>query len=105
MDWLAKYQAQIDCPKQKITLRGPKGEKVVHKGKSLKCGVKPNTAIKGRRLLERGRKRFLYNIVDIETPKLSLKGIPVVQEFLDVFPNEIPSMPLLREIEFCIDLV
>jgi len=34
MDWLAKYQAQIDGQKQKITLRGPNGEKVVHKGRS-----------------------------------------------------------------------
>jgi len=33
MDWLAKYQAQIDYPKQRITLRGHDGEKVVHKGK------------------------------------------------------------------------
>jgi len=24
---------------------------------------------------------------------------------LDVLPEEIPSMPLLREVEFCIDLV
>ena len=35
MDWLAKYQAQTNCPKQRITLRGPKEEKVVHKGKVL----------------------------------------------------------------------
>lgn len=46
MDWLAKYQAQINCPKQKITLRGPRKEKGVHKGKSLKCGVKLITVIK-----------------------------------------------------------
>ena len=32
MDWLAKHQAQIDCPKRKITLRGPNEEKVVHRG-------------------------------------------------------------------------
>jgi len=39
MDWLSKHQAQIDCIKQKITLRGPKGEKIVHKGKPRGSGV------------------------------------------------------------------
>ena len=32
MDWLSRYQAQIDCSKQKITLRGPNTETVVHRG-------------------------------------------------------------------------
>jgi len=32
MDWLAKYQAQIDCPKQKSTFKGPNEEKAVHRG-------------------------------------------------------------------------
>ena len=27
-----------------------------------------------------------------------------MKEFSDVFPNEIPGMPPLREVEFCIDL-
>ena len=31
MDWLAKYQAQIDCLKQKVSLKGPNGKKIVHR--------------------------------------------------------------------------
>ncbi|XP_021729843.1 uncharacterized protein LOC110696816 [Chenopodium quinoa] len=33
------------------------------------------------------------------------KNIPVVNEFLDVFPEEIPGMPPVRDVEFTIDLV
>jgi len=29
----------------------------------------------------------------------------VVQEFMDVFPDEIPKLPPKREIEFVIDLI
>ena len=36
-------------------------------------------------------------------PQVSLRDIPVVQEFSDVFPEEIPGMPPPREVEFCID--
>ena len=34
-----------------------------------------------------------------------LDNIPVVKEYLDVFPEEIPEFPLKREIEFTIELV
>ena len=32
-------------------------------------------------------------------------NMPVVCEFLDVFPEELPRLPPEREIEFCIDVV
>ena len=38
MDWLAKYQTQINYPKQQITLRRPNREKIVDKGKVSKGG-------------------------------------------------------------------
>lgn len=38
------------------------------------------------------------------TAVLSLDQLPVVKEFPDVFPEELPRMPLDKEIEFCIDL-
>ena len=51
MDWLAKYHAQIDCPRQKITLKGPNREKVVHKGKEPRLGVKLISVMKARKRL------------------------------------------------------
>jgi len=51
MDWLAKYQTQINCPKQRITVKGPNGEKIVHKGKVSKSGSKLINAMKARNLL------------------------------------------------------
>jgi len=105
MDWLAKYQAQIDCPKQRITLRRPNGEKVVHKGNASRPGVKMITIIKARKLLGKGCKGFLCSVVKIEAAEPSLEDIPVVWEFSDVFLEEIPGMPTLREVELCIDLV
>jgi hypothetical protein len=35
----------------------------------------------------------------------SLEDVPVVQEFADVFPDELPGMPPERDVEFTIDLV
>ena len=36
---------------------------------------------------------------------MKLDDIPVVKEFLDVFPENLPWIPLDREIEFSIDLL
>ena len=43
-------------------------------------------------------------MVETEIPKTSLKNILIVQEFLEVFPEEILGMPPPREMEFYIDL-
>jgi len=42
--------------------------------------------------------------MEIETSEVSLKDILVVQEFPDVFLEEIPGMPPPKEGEFCMDL-
>jgi len=36
---------------------------------------------------------------------LSIEKIPVVRDYPDVFPDELPGMPPKREVEFRIDLI
>jgi hypothetical protein len=36
---------------------------------------------------------------------LAAEGMSVVEEFMDVFPEELPGMPPEREVEFYIDLL
>jgi len=43
--------------------------------------------------------------VETEAAEPYHQHIPIVQEFSDVFSEEISDMPGLREVEFCIDLV
>ena len=44
-------------------------------------------------------------IRNIEVGTGAVKNVPVVCEFPDVFPEELPGLPPDREIEFCIDVV
>ena len=44
-------------------------------------------------------------MVETETPEVPFRNISVVQEFSDVFPEEISGMPPPKEVEFCIDLI
>ena len=44
-------------------------------------------------------------VKDTTAEKTSISDVPVVCEFSDVFPNELPGLPPHREIKFCIDVV
>ena len=67
--------------------------------------MKPITTIRAHKLLGWGCEGFLCNVVEIEASEPSLQDIPVVREFSNVFLEEIPSVPRLREVKFYIDLV
>ena len=83
MDWLTTNKGFIDCFNRTVILTH-------HHGKTIKVTAQ-----------ERPRSRQpKLNKVDI----LELRKVPVVCEFPDVFPEELPGMPPDREIEFSIEL-
>ncbi|XP_057529850.1 uncharacterized protein LOC130808391 [Amaranthus tricolor] len=89
MDWLGRYKAIIECKEQKVLLEGPRGENVRYR----KFSKGPKTNLVSTLDFQEGKKE--------EDPK----DIAVVNEFLEVFYDEIPGMPPQREIDFTIDLV
>src|SRR6185295_15886147 len=82
MDWLSKHKGTISCGDRTITL-------VTHKGKQVTCqpqGPKPKPMV-----------------CNMETS--TIEDVPVVCEYPEVFPEELPGMPPDRDIEFIIDLL
>ncbi|GJW34788.1 putative reverse transcriptase domain-containing protein [Tanacetum coccineum] len=79
MDWLVKYQAIIMC-----------AEKIVQ-------------------YMLKGCPVFLANVTTKETKdkseKKRLEDVPIDQDFPDVFPEDLPGLPLIRQVEFQIDLI
>ncbi|XP_074337615.1 uncharacterized protein LOC141674810 [Apium graveolens] len=62
------------------------------------------TALQANRLLRQGCQSYLAHVVDTNKDVLHIENIPVVKEFKDVFPDDLPRLPPDREIEFMIDL-
>ena len=56
-------------------------------------------------LLRQGLPCYLCHVRRIEDKVVTPESIPVVNEFIDVFPDEIPGMPPTRDFEFTIDLI
>ncbi|GJS78568.1 putative reverse transcriptase domain-containing protein [Tanacetum coccineum] len=76
MDWLSKYHARIICD-----------EKVVH------------IPIKGETLIIRAQ------VIEKKSDEKRLEDIPVVREFPEVFPEDLPGLPPVLQIEVLSDQV
>nr|GFD07096.1 putative reverse transcriptase domain-containing protein [Tanacetum cinerariifolium] len=63
------------------------------------------SALQARTLLYHGCEGFLATIHDTTPEVLSIHDQPIVSEFLDVFPDELPGIPPVREVEFNIELI
>src|SRR5215216_4807767 len=82
MDWMTKYEGVIDCANCTVTLTTPDKKHIRFKSNFESKGSKRNS-LKG----------------------VSIDSVPVVKEYPDVFPEELPEMPPDRDVEFLIDLL
>ena len=63
------------------------------------------SAMQARRFMRKGCETFLAVILDSERGQVNVEKIPVVREFPDVFPEELPVIPLEREVDLAIEIV
>jgi hypothetical protein len=87
MDWLSKHKVLIDCTKKSIKLTTPDG-------KELEFVVESVVTAKGV------ANHAKVNQMDV----IQGSEVPAVNEFLDVFPKELPGRPPDQDIEFVIEL-
>jgi len=92
MDWLSANRILIDCREKKLLFPDSEEPELVSSQ-----GVK-------RELQDGAHCYMIFTHMDVERGETT-SVIPVVQDFEDVFPEEIPGLPPSREVEFSIDLV
>jgi hypothetical protein len=83
MDWLSKYDRVIQCARKAVRLTKKDGATV-----EFVAMVQPDQG-------------SMLN----QTKAMTLEDIRVVQEYPDVFPEELPGMPPDCDIEFLIELL
>jgi hypothetical protein len=72
-----------------------------------KVGATPHliSATQVKQLLLEGCQVYLACLKELPQEERKMEEIPVVQEFIDVFPEDFLGLPPDWEIEFCIDLI
>ena len=63
------------------------------------------SVMKAKKLMRHRCEAYLAFITTGKENNTELSDIPVVREFPDVFPNELPGLPPPREVEFSIELM
>ncbi|KAA3487093.1 hypothetical protein EPI10_030946 [Gossypium australe] len=103
--WLGKYRVNLDCAAKRMVLKTPKDNEVLVIGERRNYLSNIVSALKAERMVRKGCEAFLAFISALEAKELAVKDVRTVKEFSDVFPEELPGLPLDREVEFSIDLL
>ncbi|KAD5802458.1 hypothetical protein E3N88_13818 [Mikania micrantha] len=103
MDWLAQHRATIDCYSKRILFGDFRCPKFVYQGIQPRKSIKIISALKAQKLLSHGCYGFIAAIKDMSTDTSRIENFPIVCDFFDVFPEELPGIPPDREVEFAID--
>ncbi|GKA97567.1 putative reverse transcriptase domain-containing protein [Tanacetum coccineum] len=104
MDWLSKYHARIICD-EKVVHIPINGETLIIRGDQSKTRLSLISCIKTERYISRGCQVFVIQVMEKKSDEKRLEDIPVVREFLEVFPEDLPGLPPVRQVEFQIDLI
>ncbi|KAD3642317.1 hypothetical protein E3N88_31541 [Mikania micrantha] len=105
MDWLTMHRATIDCHSKRVIFGDILHPEYIYQGTHPRKSLKIISAIKAQKLISHGCEGFLASIKDVSKGAPHLKDIPIVQDYSDVFPEELPGLPPEREVEFTIDLI
>ncbi|KAL0550000.1 hypothetical protein IC582_014496 [Cucumis melo] len=105
MDWLAANHASIDCSRKEVTFNPPLMASFKFKGGGSRSLPQVISAIRASKLLSQGTWGILASVVDTREVDVSLSSEPVVRDYPDVFPEELPGLPPHREVEFAIDFM
>ncbi|KAL0537637.1 hypothetical protein IC582_026620 [Cucumis melo] len=104
MDWLAANHASIDCSRKEVTFNPPSRASLKFKGEGSRSLPQVISAIRASKLLSQGTWGILASVVDTREADVSLSSEPVVRDYPNVVPEELPGLPPHREVEFAIEL-
>ncbi|GJU98295.1 putative reverse transcriptase domain-containing protein [Tanacetum coccineum] len=104
MDWLSRYDAAILCGEKKVRIP-LEGKTLVIEGDRNNSRLKIVSCIKARKYIENGCELFLAQVTKQESKEKRLEDVPVIRDFPEVFPEELPRLLPPRQVEFRIDLI
>nr|GEU53404.1 hypothetical protein [Tanacetum cinerariifolium] len=105
MDWLDRYNANILCSQKLVRVVNPQGREIIIYGDKRNGEFKLCSMMKARKYLSHGCQAFMAHVINTNCEKKSMKEVPIVNEFLNVFPEDLSGIPPERQVEFQIDLI
>ncbi|GJZ46695.1 putative reverse transcriptase domain-containing protein [Tanacetum coccineum] len=104
--------AKKDITKTSVQTMGIKAVEIKFEGE--RSGIKSESrlevisSIRTQKYIDQGCQVFLIQMMKEEKTKISerrIEDVPVVRDFPEVFPEDLPGLPLTRQVEFHIELI
>ncbi|XP_073038079.1 uncharacterized protein [Primulina eburnea] len=91
MDWLSAYCAVIDCVEKTVKFLADDHDSDVFVGIGSSMSIPIISCLQANKLLHKGCMSFLASVVDVRKERnLQLQDIDVVQDYPDVFADDVP---------------
>ncbi|XP_073133418.1 uncharacterized protein [Henckelia pumila] len=97
IDMLTKYSAIVDCFQKVVRFRLGMADEWKFYGKGSRARISLISVLSMTHLLQKGAEGFLIYAIDVLKTSPKLADLPVVSEFVDVFPDEITGFPPIRK--------
>nr|GFD07654.1 putative reverse transcriptase domain, aspartic peptidase domain protein [Tanacetum cinerariifolium] len=105
MDWLTEHHATIDCRSYRVIFVDIHAPEFIYHGSQPRKSMQIISTLQARTLLSHGCEGFLATIHDTTSDVPFIYDQLIVSEFPDVFPDKLPGIPLVREVEFSMELI
>ncbi|KAA3480674.1 DNA/RNA polymerases superfamily protein [Gossypium australe] len=99
MVWLTLHHAIVNYKQKSIDLR------IRIESSDLNGPPTIVSSMKALKYVKKGCEAYFAYVIDTKVTEKKVESVPVVCEFPDVFPKELPGLHLIREVEFGTDLV
>ena len=105
IDGLSRYRANVNYYKRLVKFEKEDGGIIYFVGEGRKLSTKIILAMRVMKYFRKGCKFYLASMVDKGKEGVSLESVHMVNEFEDVFLEDLLSLPPEREIKFKIELL
>lgn len=107
MDWLEKHWTLVGCKEKVIYYRMQDATHKEIKGIKKPLQLRPIAASQMSKCMRKGCQIYAIQVgfTNSKEKNPTMENIPVVQDFMDVFPKEIPGFPPRRDTDFTIELM
>jgi hypothetical protein len=105
MDWLASYKTKLDYYHKTLECVNEEGRNITLQGVWKPVSVRQISTLQMKKYCRKGCPLYAIQVLEsIEDDKLNLEDHPILREYKDMFPEEVPGLPLRRDIDFSIEL-
>ncbi|KAD3640201.1 hypothetical protein E3N88_29424 [Mikania micrantha] len=105
MDWLSLNRVEFICFDKLLHIPVENNEILEIRGDQAKRSVKIISCMKARKYLRKQCVAFLAHVIEKDKKAIKIQDMPIVRDYADVFPDDLPGLPPERSVQFRIDLI